>query len=140
MKTLEKFLFLSFKLVSECFFYHQTVKGYLKLMVTTGILLGGKKSSVMKQSLEVMEFEKKLASIYENKDKLRQQTEKIYNKITVVDLLKLCPAVSTFSRSKHLFNFKIQETNSTLIFRYSVCCFLYFFVRSKQDSKMLSQN
>lgn len=63
-------------------------------MVTTGILLGGKKSSVMKQSLEVMEFEKKLASIYENKDKLRQQTEKIYNKITVADLLKLCPAVS----------------------------------------------
>ena len=67
-------------------------------MVTTGILLGGKKSSVMKQSLEVMEFEKKLASIYENKDKLRQQNEKIYNKITVVDLLKLCTAVSNFSR------------------------------------------
>ena len=63
-------------------------------MVTTGILLGGKKASVVKQSLEVMEFEKKLAAIYESKDELRRTTEKIYNKITVADLLKLCPAVS----------------------------------------------
>ena len=106
-------------------------------MVTTGILLGGKKSSVMKQSLEVMEFEKKLASIYENKDKLRQQTEKIYNKITVADLLKLCPAVSTFSCSKHLYNFKNHKTKNKLHTDFQVqylLNFMYFFV-FKQDSK-----
>ena len=62
-------------------------------MVTTGILLGGEKSSVMKQSLEIFEFEKKLSSIYESKEKLQTSSEKVYNKITVADLLKLCPAV-----------------------------------------------
>ena len=69
------------------------MKSYLKVMITTALLLGGEKSSVVRQAYEVLQFEKKLASIYEKRDALKK-ADQLYNRITVGELLTLCPAVS----------------------------------------------
>ena len=68
---------------------------YKKLMTDVGILLGGEKEKTALQMEEVFQFEKKLASIYESKEKLRH-ADKIHNKMTVEELQDLCPAVSVF--------------------------------------------
>jgi len=65
------------------------------MMITTGLLLGGEKTSIVRQAYEVLQFEKKLASIYEKRDELRK-ADRLYNRITVGELLTLCPAVSLF--------------------------------------------
>ena len=62
-------------------------------MTKIGVLLGGEKVKTEKEMKDVFEFEKKLASIYEPKERLRQ-TEKIQHKMTVEELQDLCPAVS----------------------------------------------
>ena len=62
-------------------------------MTKIGVLLGGEKVKTEKEMKDVFEFEKKLASIYEPKERLRQ-TEKIQHKTTVEELQDLCPAVS----------------------------------------------
>ena len=81
------------------------------------MLLGGKKESIIKQSMEVFEFEKKLAAIYEKKDD--KGADKMYNRITVAELLKLCPAVSV-STLFYLLTAKtslnLTDVNSDLVF------------------------
>ena len=64
-------------------------------MVETGLLLGGEKKKTDEAMEEVFQFEKKLATIYEAKDKLRE-AEKIHHTMTVEQLQDLCPAVRCF--------------------------------------------
>ena len=71
----------------------QVVQAYQTLMNDVGVLLGGEKSKVKDEMDQVFEFEKKLASIYEPKEKLRH-SDKIYHKMTVEELQDLCPGVS----------------------------------------------
>lgn len=61
-------------------------------MVKVGTLLGGELNATRAQMEEVFQFEKKLAEIYEPKERLRNM-EEIYHKITVADLQQLAPAV-----------------------------------------------
>ena len=61
-------------------------------MVKIGTLLGGEMNSTEEQMREIFQFEKKLAEIYEPKERLRNM-EKIYHKMTVADLQQLAPAV-----------------------------------------------
>lgn len=61
-------------------------------MAKVGTLLGGELNSTRHQMEEVFELEKKLAEIYEPKDRLRNM-EKIYHKMTVAELQQLAPAV-----------------------------------------------
>ena len=75
----------------------QVVQAYRKLMVNVGVLLGGDPNSTRVEMGKVFEFERKLAEIYEPKEKMRQ-TEKIYHKMTIADLQKLAPAVRTYIR------------------------------------------
>lgn len=91
------------------------VKGYLKMMMSTALLLGGSQDSVVKQSLEVFEFEKKLASIYERKDHLKK-TEKIYNKITVGELLVLCPAIPWLDYMNSMFSVPVRADESVIVY------------------------
>ena len=63
-------------------------------MLVVGMLLGGNKDTVQKQTTEIFEFEKNLAQIYVKRDKTN--VEKAYNKMTVADLQKLCPAVCCY--------------------------------------------
>lgn len=69
------------------------IQSYKKLIAIVGMLLGGTKESVIKQAGEVFEFEKSLAQIYE-KNKKYKNADQVYNKMTIAELLKLCPAVS----------------------------------------------
>lgn len=62
-------------------------------MVKVGTLLGGEANSTRHQMEEVFQLEKKLAQIYEPKERLRDM-EKIYHKMTVAELQQLAPAVS----------------------------------------------
>lgn len=61
-------------------------------MVKVGTLLGGEANSTRHQMEEVFQLEKKLAEIYEPKERLRDM-EKIYHKMTVAELQQLAPAV-----------------------------------------------
>ena len=71
-------------------------------MVTVGRLLGAKdKDRVIKEMNKVLDFEKKLAKIYEPKEQLRN-TEKTYNKMTIADLQQIAPSVRSFSPSLSL--------------------------------------
>ena len=62
-------------------------------MAKVGALLGGEANSTRHQMEEVFQLEKKLAQIYEPKERLRDM-EKIYHKMTVAELQQLAPAVS----------------------------------------------
>lgn len=68
-------------------------------MAKVGTLLGGELNSTRHQMEEVFELEKKLAEIYEPKDRLRNM-EKIYHKMTVAELQQLAPAVRGFLNRK----------------------------------------
>lgn len=68
-------------------------------MMTVGSLLGGTKESVQKQANEVFEFEKSLAQIYEKENKYKD-SDQVYNKISIAELQKLCPAVNTSIHSR----------------------------------------
>lgn len=61
-------------------------------MVKVGTLLGGEINTTRHQMEEVFQFEKKLAEIYEPKERLRNM-EEIYHKMTVAELQQLAPAV-----------------------------------------------
>ena len=61
-------------------------------MVKVGTLLGGEANSTRHQMEEVFQLEKKLAEIYEPKERLRDM-EKIYHKMTVAELQQVAPAV-----------------------------------------------
>ena len=65
-------------------------------MVKVGTLLGGELNATRAQMEEVFQFEKKLAEIYEPKERLRNM-EEIYHKITVADLQQLAPAVRKYA-------------------------------------------
>ena len=65
---------------------------YKEFMVKVGSLLGGEINSTRHQMEEVFQLEKKLAEIYEPKDRLRNM-EQIYHKMTVAELQQLAPAV-----------------------------------------------
>lgn len=54
--------------------------------------MGGEINSTRHQMEEVFQLEKKLAEIYEPKDRLRNM-EQIYHKMTVAELQQLAPAV-----------------------------------------------
>ena len=54
--------------------------------------MGGEINSTRHQMEEVFQLEKKLAGIYEPKDRLRNM-EQIYHKMTVAELQQLAPAV-----------------------------------------------
>lgn len=54
--------------------------------------MGGEENSTRHQMEEVFQLEKKLAEIYEPKERLRNM-EKIYHKMTVAELQQLAPAV-----------------------------------------------
>lgn len=77
-------------------------------MVKVSTLLGGEANSTRHQMEEVFQLEKKLAQIYEPKERLRDM-EKIYHKMTVAELQQLAPAVSetgfllTVPRLEHHF-------------------------------------
>ena len=64
-------------------------------MLKVGTLLGGEENTTRHQMEEVLQFEKKLAEIYEPKERLRKM-EEIYHKMTVAELQQLAPAVRTF--------------------------------------------
>ena len=70
----------------------QVLQAYKEFMVKVGTLLGGELNATRAQMEEVFQFEKKLAEIYEPKERLRNM-EEIYHKITVADLQQLAPAV-----------------------------------------------
>ena len=70
----------------------QVVQAYKEFMVKVGSLLGGEINSTRHQMEEVFQLEKKLAEIYEPKDRLRNM-EQIYHKMTVAELQQLAPAV-----------------------------------------------
>ena len=61
-------------------------------MIKVGTLLGGEINTTRHQMEEVFQFEKKLAEIYEPKERLRNM-EEIYHKMTVAELQQLAPAV-----------------------------------------------
>ena len=61
-------------------------------MEKIGALLGGEMNSTERQLEEIFQLEKKLAEIYEPKERLRNM-EKIYHKMTVAELQQLAPAV-----------------------------------------------
>ena len=68
-------------------------------MVKVGTFLGGEINATRHQMEEVFQFEKKLAEIYEPKERLRNM-EEIYHKMTVAELQQLAPAVrGSFSNS-----------------------------------------
>ena len=69
------------------------MQAYKDFMVKVGSLLGGEINSTRHQMEEVFQLEKKLAEIYEPKDRLRNM-EQIYHKMTVAELQQLAPAVS----------------------------------------------
>ena len=71
-------------------------------MVKIGTLLGGEMNSTEEQMSEIFQFEKKLAEIYEPKERLRNM-EKIYHKMTVADLQQLAPAVRFLIRNDDKF-------------------------------------
>lgn len=71
-------------------------------MVKTGTLLGGEINSTEQQMEEIFQFEKKLAEMYEPKERLRNM-EKIYHKMTVADLQQLAPAVRFLIGNDHKF-------------------------------------
>ena len=75
-------------------FHVKVIKAYKDLMVKTGLLLGGEQEKAQREMNDVFEFERKLALIYEPKERLRQ-ADKIHHKMTVEELQDLCPAVST---------------------------------------------
>ena len=64
-------------------------------MVKVGTLLGGEPNTTRRQLEEVFQFEKKLAEIYEPKERLRNM-EEIYHKMTVAELQQLAPAVRVY--------------------------------------------
>lgn len=66
--------------------------GYKKLLITVALLLGGKQDNVVQQTNEIFEFEKKLSHIFEKKEHTKQ-SDQIYHKMTVAELLSLAPAV-----------------------------------------------
>ena len=68
------------------------MQAYKDFMVKVGSLLGGEINSTRHQMEEVFQLEKKLAEIYEPKDRLRNM-EQIYHKMTVAELQQLAPAV-----------------------------------------------
>lgn len=68
------------------------MQAYKEFMVEVGSLLGGEINSTRHQMEEVFQLEKKLAEIYEPKDRLRNM-EQIYHKMTVAELQQLAPAV-----------------------------------------------
>ena len=68
------------------------MQAYKEFMVKVGSLLGGEINSTRHQMEEVFQLEKKLAEIYEPKDRLRNM-EQIYHKMTVAELQQLAPAV-----------------------------------------------
>ena len=68
------------------------MQAYKEFMVKVGSLLGGEINSTRYQMEEVFQLEKKLAEIYEPKDRLRNM-EQIYHKMTVAELQQLAPAV-----------------------------------------------
>ena len=71
-------------------------------MVKIGTLLGGEMNSTEEQMRGIFQFEKKLAEIYEPKERLRNM-EKIYHKMTVADLQQLAPAVRFLIRNDDKF-------------------------------------
>ena len=68
------------------------MQAYKDFMVKVGSLLGGEINNTRHQMEEVFQLEKKLAEIYEPKDRLRNM-EQIYHKMTVAELQQLAPAV-----------------------------------------------
>ena len=68
------------------------MQAYKEFMLEVGSLLGGEINSTRHQMEEVFQLEKKLAEIYEPKDRLRNM-EQIYHKMTVAELQQLAPAV-----------------------------------------------
>eukprot|EP00111_Clytia_hemisphaerica_P006624 TCONS_00019179-protein len=90
------------------------VKSYLKLLATTGMLLGGKKKSIIEQSMEVFEFEKKLASIYEKRE--GKGADKMYNRITVAELLKLCPAIPWLDYMNSMFEVPVKADEDIVVY------------------------
>lgn len=68
------------------------MQAYKEFMVKVGSHLGGEINSTRHQMEEVFQLEKKLAEIYEPKDRLRNM-EQIYHKMTVAELQQLAPAV-----------------------------------------------
>ncbi|XP_065063814.1 endothelin-converting enzyme 2-like isoform X2 [Rhopilema esculentum] len=91
------------------------IKAYKNLMVETGLLLGGEKKKTEEAMEEVFQFEKKLATIYEAKDKLRK-AEKIHHTMTVEQLQDLCPAIPWLDYMNSMFNTKVKFDETVVIY------------------------
>ena len=103
-------------------------------MTTIGQLLGAARETSEKGMEEVFQFEKKLASIYE-----KNSHEADHMKMTVADLLSLCPAVGFFINIMKLtlkpFDWFLKSITKTLLeleksMKMCITKFLIFFIKT----------
>ena len=78
--------------------------------------MGGEINSTRHQMEEVFQLEKKLAEIYEPKDRLRNM-EQIYHKMTVAELQQLAPAVRKQDQILRLQNSETFYSRKLLKFK-----------------------
>ncbi|XP_074614138.1 endothelin-converting enzyme 1-like [Acropora palmata] len=93
----------------------KVVVAYKEFMVKIGTLLGGEMNSTEEQMREIFQFEKKLAEIYEPKERLRNM-EKIYHKMTVADLQQLAPAISWLDYMNTMFSSPVTHEELVVVY------------------------
>ncbi|EDO41501.1 predicted protein [Nematostella vectensis] len=95
----------------------KVVKKYKEFMVKIATLLNGATADSTTGILmdEIFQFEKKLAEIYEPKERLRH-SDKIYHKMTVEDLQQLAPAIPWMDYMNNLFSTPVGHDEPVVVY------------------------
>ncbi|XP_065661638.1 endothelin-converting enzyme homolog isoform X2 [Hydra vulgaris] len=91
--------------------HDKIVLSYKKFMNNIGQLLGAHRETSEKGMEEVFEFEKKLASVYEKKSHGTDHT-----KMTVADLLSLCPAIPWLDYLNNMFKHAVKSDEPVVVY------------------------